>query len=149
MYSSTYNCHNCNTLNNINISTCVECEEPTITATLKSLGTGSAPKDFIWPLFPKDTKVGAGAVNDIVVPSNRVPLSVCSLLFKDDHYFVDARFPNKVFVRGKSVMPGDLQRLEHGDVLRMGLDKLKIQYTDDLSAHASLQTEKEKKQIKE
>ena len=143
MKSNTYQCLDCKG-ENVNGSThCLTCGKTTIFASLKSLGRGSSPKGFVWPLYPFDASLGAGPSNDIVIPSDQIPLSVCDLIYDNKRYYIKIHYPGKVTVRGHTVHPDEPKRLEHGDIIKVGLDQMVIHYRELAPHQKVLQTQKE------
>lgn len=69
----TFNCPSCQAVNNQGDSECSKCRESLTIATLKSIGTGNVPEDFVWPIFPYDMSIGSSTSNDIVI-QNRAAL---------------------------------------------------------------------------
>ena len=151
MSTTTYKCPHCSEVNEKSSSKCSECDKNTSVATLKSLGTGSAPKDFVWPLVPADELlVGAATRCDIVVPSNRLSPHHCTLTFEDGHFYVHTLHEQRpAFVGMQKVAKDSPRKLENGMTLKVGLDQLRITYQNLSPEEQNLMTDKQKATAKE
>ncbi|MCH2207087.1 MAG: FHA domain-containing protein [Lentisphaerales bacterium] len=145
----TFPCPHCGAINDKTNVSCSSCKELTTLAFLKSRGTGNAPKDFIWPLFPYDMTIGSGTSNDIAIPSNRLEKKHCSLIFQNDSFFLERTSKeNPVLINGHNIQLGVKQKLTNGTLIKLGLDELKITYHKLSQSDMNIKTEKERIQLK-
>jgi len=145
----TFNCASCQAVNNRGDIECSSCREPLTIATLKSLGSGNVPADFVWPLFPHDMNIGSSTSNDIVIPSNRVAKKHCRFVFQNGSIFIERKDKNnRVLVNNNNIQAGIVQKVNEGAILKIGLDEFKIVYHNISQQELNLKTEKEKVQRK-
>lgn len=145
----TFPCPHCGAINDKKNTKCSSCKEYTTLALLKSKGSGNAPKDFIWPLFPYDMTIGCGTCNDIVIPSNRLEKKHCSLIYQNGAYFLERTSKeNPVLINGQNIQLGVKQKLSDGTLIKLGLDELRIAYHKMNQAELSNKTEQEQVKLK-
>lgn len=145
----TFNCPSCQAVNNQGDPVCSKCGESLTIATLKSLGTGNVPEDFVWPIFPYDMTIGSSTSNDIVIPSNRVAKKHCRFVHQNGSVFIDrSDKANVVLVNRNNIQVGIIQKLNEGATLKIGLDEFKIVYHNIAQSEMNLKTEAEKVQRK-
>jgi pSer/pThr/pTyr-binding forkhead associated (FHA) protein len=146
---TTYQCFYCNAVNEIGNSFCNSCKEQTTIAVLKSLGEGSVPKDYVWPLFPHDISIGSSTSNDIAIPSNRLDKKHCRIVFQKDSFYLERLSRDALLVlNGHNVQFGVKQKLVEGAIIRLGLDELKICYHNLSQGEMNLRTEADRVQRK-
>ena len=151
MSENTYKCPHCSEVNERSALKCTKCEQNTTIATLKSLGTGSAPKDFVWPLIPaEELTLGSATRCDIVVPSNRLSPHHCTLTYEDGAYFINTiNNQRPAYIGVQQVLEGMPKKLENGMVVKIGLDQLRITYQNLSTSEQNLMTDKQKASAKE
>lgn len=145
---SNYNCPFCKASNEKGDTVCAGCGESTAAAMFTSLGSGSSPKDFKWPLFPYDCTIGSSTHNDVIIPSNRLDRVHCNVLYQNDHFYIEMLSEDRpVFLGSTPLKVGQSKRLLNNAIIRCGLDQLKITYMR-LPEKKSDETEGEYRQVK-
>jgi hypothetical protein len=145
----TYKCPLCQTVNKRDITVCTSCKEQTTIAVLKSLGKGSVPEGYVWPIYPYSMSIGSSTSNDIVIPSNRLAKKHCIFTYQKDAMFIERTDKeNPVFMNGHNVQIGIMQKLNEGSTIRLGLDEFKIYYHNLDQKNAHLGTEADRVQRK-
>ena len=123
-----FECLKCKAENANDATSCVKCNESTIVATFKSIGTGTTPKDFVWPLMPCDAKIGSTAINDIILPNSKIPTDACRLSYENNGFVVSPNYEHLVLHQGKFLSPEAPRKLLHGEVIQVGSEQLRLLY---------------------
>lgn len=148
-HTETFNCASCQAENEKGSVECSSCKKSLTVATLKSLGTGSVPKDFIWPIYPCDMTIGSSTSNDIILPSNRVAKKHCRFVYRDGSILIDRPDrTNVVLINGNNIQAGVVQKINEGANIKIGLDEFSLMYHNISHIDLNLKTEAEKVQRK-
>ena len=108
---------------------------------LVSTGKGSCPKDFLWPLYPRDTILGSSPLCDIVMPSHGIGAVHGILNFIKGNFFVSRSSQDPDIYLGKHrVSSNRKQRISHESILRFGREEVRVHYFNIMKTTA---TEKE------
>ena len=103
-----------------------------------STGKGSTPKDFLWPLYPRDTTVGSSPLCELTVPGKGIGIIHMILNFIKGSFFITRSHEDPdIYLSGHRVSGSHKQRISHETQMRFGHEEVKIYYFNTMKSITS------------